>query len=206
MKESSTKLLNKRFLIKLVAEVATVVFAVLLALGLNSWKENKANRDEAAKALDNIVREVEANLKSLKSNIAVNDEKLPELKIMEDSLENHDKVDSYGVGYDQTFLNEAAWNAANATGSIKHFDYETIHELSEIYQLQTFYSRYGDNFFELAVSPDFYNADRALELVKSNITLIRISNSAGNSLVRLYQDFLAAHGKMEKAQKETESN
>ena len=47
---------------KIFIEIISVVFAVLLALGLNHWREDVAEKKLARKALKNIIIEMKGNI------------------------------------------------------------------------------------------------------------------------------------------------
>jgi len=51
----------KNKLPELILEAAFVVFAVLLALGVDEWRENRTNQKLADRTRDNIIEEIHAN-------------------------------------------------------------------------------------------------------------------------------------------------
>lgn len=189
MKSKST---SKSILSKLLFEILSITFAVLLALGLNNWWENKRTRESSDNAMINIIEEVRENLKLLKANMEDNKLRITPLRATIDSLADYgvDHVQGAGIGYMHTLLKDAAWNTSNLSGVSQNFDLDIVMQLSDIYKLQALYSTMGREFFNSFLTVDYNDDNNTEALIKANLKLITLTGNTGTALEQLYEAFL----------------
>jgi len=131
-----------------------VVLSVLLALGLNSWREGRAHRDLAQRALQNVVDEAMENCHKI-----------------ETLLPYHRSVFALEREYEglgEVFIRNDAWLSAQTAGAAHHIKYEVAVVIGSIHALQNEHQR----LVEAGISA-VYNAatsqDPQLELFEQMI-------------------------------------
>jgi hypothetical protein len=129
----------------LLIEVFCIVLGVLLALGVNQWREDRANRSRADQLLQSITQELQRNQELLErihdSNCAVVDT----LRQMVDAepdpgAEDDDRELSYAPGLQ---LQSTAWQVARSTEAFGEIEYQMVFPLSELYAMQEIYLDLG---------------------------------------------------------------
>jgi len=120
---------------KLLIEVFSIVLAVLLALGVNQWREQEANEALARTALANVASELESNLKLL---TLINTNNAAALESISDQEDDEPVVFVPGLQ-----LQEIAWESLLSTGVSTYVDYSTILMISETYSIQDVYKGLG---------------------------------------------------------------
>ena len=122
-------------------EVFSIVFGVLLALGVSEWAQEREKKELAAAAVHNIIKELEANRNFLleihEVNVATIEKSLAALDEEEDE---DSEVLKFIPGLQ---VRSTAWNAFLAIGASSQLDYELLLTLSEIYSVQTIYRDTG---------------------------------------------------------------
>ena len=107
----------------LTIEAALVVFSVLLALALNSWREASSHQKLAQRALKGIVEEVESNCTSIQSVHSY----------YQEVTKGERKPGGLRVG----FIRNQAWDAAKTIGAGPYLDYEVVAKIEDIYSWQS---------------------------------------------------------------------
>lgn len=181
---------NKENIGKIAVEFVSVVFAVLLALGLNHWRENTINEQLATDSYQRIKNEINDNVAELDSSLVEFDQYLEQIakeKVLLDSL-----ADDYkGVNweYAHPVLSIDAWKAATITNAVLNMDPDLVEDLADVYAIQEMYMEFGFNFFDrVAEMARFKDEPRILiEIIQTHYS---ISKSIAQSLRNGYQDFL----------------
>lgn len=114
---------------QLFVEAVLVVLSVLLALALNNWRQSEMNEDLAQRALHNIVDEVRANTIKIEETLAYHKKVLAILET------NPDQV----APMRPAFIQNNAWETAQATRAVMYIDYDIAAQVSEIHELQEKY-------------------------------------------------------------------
>lgn len=184
---------KKGWIGKLLTEFISVVFAVLLALGLNHWRE--ANNDEklAEKALVNIFLEIQSNQIDVLEEMASYKERLKEVKVYKDSYDKGESM-RYSLGFNMPMLSDAAWNVANTTGAVKDFDQDLLLELSSIYTFQDMYLNNGMDYMKYMNSVDYKKEENAEAIVNSNYDQLRTFENWSQILSETYLTFIKTYG------------
>ncbi|MEO9803890.1 MAG: hypothetical protein ABJF04_11605 [Reichenbachiella sp.] len=186
---------KKPWIGKLLMEFASVVFAVLLALGLNHWREAEAERKVAEKALINVFLEVHINQKDVANEITTYSERIEEVRVIKDLFDNREGEDiSYSLGFNLPLLSNSAWNVANNTGAIKDFELELLMELSDIYAFQEMYQRNGMDYLQKMNSVEYKKEANAAAILDSNYGQLNAYRSWSEQLSDMYLEFLKSYG------------
>lgn len=107
----------------LTIEAALVVFSVLLALALNSWRKSRSHQQLAQRALKGIVEEVESNCARIQNVHSYHQE----------VARGERKPGGIKVG----FIRNQAWDAAKTIGAAPYLDYDIVAKIEEIYSWQS---------------------------------------------------------------------
>lgn len=174
---------------KVLVEVVSVVFAVLLALGLNHWREAANDQQLADNALYNIIVEIKKNVRELETEMDDYQVALDSLQAEFDRVENGQEF-TKSFGYSHPLLNNAAWNTANSTGAVKDIDPEILMALSEIYIYQEMYLDNGFSYFKEFTKPRLANPLWDHAFAKSLMQQTQISMALGTGLMETCTEFL----------------
>ena len=140
---------------RVVFESALITVSILLALGLDEWRENREAEEMIKQAMSNFVSEIRQN----KSRI---DDDTPFTKGLHEVIGQRYRdgditsmsefiaiVDSYRP----VALQSAAWETAVATGSLARMDYNLVLALSLTYNMQDRYMQINRAGMSDLVSP-----------------------------------------------------
>ena len=158
---------NKISVSKILLEIFSVSFAVLLALGVNEWRNNRANERLANEALENIKKEILSNLDIAKETLALNKEIVEKQKKafisikkeIESNISNgieNDVHSKFPFTFKFSPVKKTAWNSSNLTNAVIYIDFDLIQLLSETYETQGLYSRVNENIVERFASPGLF--------------------------------------------------
>lgn len=123
-----------------------VVFAVLVALGVEEWRDEAQLREFAARAEEAVVAEVRANLEEFRTTgpaLEASMEKLAEaLRESDISLLNG------AVGLELPDFSSSAWRATQSSQAAPYLDYEWVIQVSRAYETYDLYSRIADRVID----------------------------------------------------------
>lgn len=182
--------INKQNIGKIAVEFVSVVFAVLLALGLNHWRENKLNEQLAEDSYRRIQREIKDNIAELDSSLVEFDQYIDEIgteRVLLDSL-----GDAYGTlnwSYSHPVLSIDAWKTATITNAVLNMDPDLVEDLADVYAVQEMYMEFGFKFFDRAAELSRFRDDpeTMIGIIQTHYV---ISKSIAQSLRDGYRDFL----------------
>ncbi len=160
---------------RVLVESALIVLSILVALGLDEWRENRQDEETVQLALSNFASELRQNqarvddaapfnrgLRSVMRNRYENGE-----------IESVDEFVNMVESYAPVVLQSTAWETALATGSLAKMQYNLVSALSLTYSLQNRYqliSRLGmteltspQNLSEEKLNLAVYNSIRYLD-------------------------------------------
>jgi hypothetical protein len=128
----------KEKLPELLLEAASVVFAVLLALAVDEWRETRSREALAARARASILEEIRNNETELR-NTRDNNRAL--LRTTEEALSQivQKRDVSLQFHFEIALLSSAAWNTAQMTQAANYLDFDWLRRVSDVYELQGLY-------------------------------------------------------------------
>jgi hypothetical protein len=131
---------------ELVVEAAMVVFAVLVALGVEEWREERQMREFAGRAQSAVLAEVRANLEEFQATGPGLDSTLTALgRFMRD---DDVSILPGGVGLVLPDFSSAAWHAAEVSQAATYLDYEWVIRVSRAYEVYDTYSRVSNDILD----------------------------------------------------------
>ena len=128
---------------EILIEAGSVVIALLLALAINAWNQDRELRERADTARAGILAELRTNRDDLDAARPKLREIVDSLrdKLAKDAPEPHEVTVLLGV----TQLSSAAWRAALATDAMRTVDFAWISEVARVYEVQDEYLRLQQN-------------------------------------------------------------
>lgn len=167
--------------VQLLIEAVLVVFSVLLALGMKSCHDTRAQEELAQQALQNFKREILENQSEITSVFGYH-------KNMLDSLRGENPPTSLSLNSPD--LQNNAWEAAQSTGAISYIDFSIVEIVSKIEETQSEYQDFLRATLETILDYNFQsglNPDRVSHGLRSIVTGIVNYES---KLLSLYDEAL----------------
>ena len=167
-------------------EVFSVVLAVLLALGVDDWREGRQNEERAAFARRSITAEIRANEAELRQ--AQQDNRVM-LRDLQRQLRARDtsRTVRFDVDMNVAQLAAPAWNLAQATQALRYMDYDWLLRTSRLYDFQALVTDDQRDLLQM-LGRISQAGDTGLEEFQGRLAIDLV---LGDSLVAAYQRFLA---------------
>lgn len=182
MKNKSTSFF-KKFLL----EMPAIMLGLLLALGLNSWKENKDRENNAKILVESITEEIKENYQTLL------DVKKQYSKIFRenDSVINLYKkglIKTLRIGTVTTRLQSVAWNTANVSEDVSIIPSDVLIRIAKVYEEQERVDLIIQSLDNYYINKDPDKSGLTNAKIKQN----HMSNliSRHNDLEKKYKEFL----------------
>ena len=186
--------MKKKAIAQIAFEFLSIVFAVLLALGLNSYKQNADLKSESQLLESNILDECQANLLKLDSSIYENEIYQAYL----DSLLSSDEIDGFEFNFQNKLLSSIAWNFTTSSKSFQFMNPDFLNDAAELYENQDYYMKISNQMFE-------HLGDMILQIDNTEARTLTLTGdyylsnliSASKELRSNYQRFLKKHSRKE---------
>ncbi len=143
-------------------ESALIVVSILVALGLDEWRQNRQNQAVIRHALTSFISEVQQNRIRVEDATPFNQGLRSVLNrhYVDNDISSVDEFVSMVETYSPVVLQSTAWETALATGSLAKMDYNLVSALSLTYSLQNRYQLASRNGFTELTSPQNLAEDR----------------------------------------------
>lgn len=143
-------------------ESALIVISILVALGLDEWRQKREDAETAQQALSNFISEVRQNQARVDDSAPFNKGLLDVLKRRYEGS-GIDTVEEFVImveSYTPLVLQSTAWETALATGSLAKMEYNLVSALSLTYSLQNRYQLATRSGVANLTSPQNLSADK----------------------------------------------
>lgn len=122
-------------------ESALIVVSILVALGLDEWRDNRQDEELVRFALSNFLSEMQQNKLLVEDSVPFNQGLRSVLSRHYDDndIASVDDFVTMVESFTPSNLNSAAWETALATGSLAKMEYKIVSTLSVTYNLQNRY-------------------------------------------------------------------
>lgn len=131
---------------ELLLEAALVVLSVLLALGLNSWRQHRTDRALADQAVRNLAREIRQNRAEIEKTLPYHEMLLDTLRSAHPPL---------GITARPAYIQNNAWQVAQSTGAVPHMAFALVAAASAIQETQRQYQSTVQTINEVLLLGDF---------------------------------------------------
>lgn len=148
----------RRWLPRALFESFFIILSILVALGVNEWREHRAKLSRVAEAREVFAHEIESNRDLLRSA-----EFLPHHERLQKEYKQLNDVNStepgslFDTGMHPVPLRDAAWRSFSASQTLADFKPAEMLLLSDIYRAQENVAQLNQNFLSQATAP---RADR----------------------------------------------
>lgn len=182
--------MKKQSIWKIVFEFLSIVFAVLLALGLNSYKQNFDLKKESKVLTEKILIECRKNLTKLDTVIYQNQD----FRMYLDSVRTLEKVDGFRFDFSNELLSSSAWQFTQVSRSFQLMDQSFLDDATELYEVQNYYMDISNQMFQnlgdMIMKIDEAGSKNIIST--SHYYLTNILQSA-DQLQKMYRNFLEKH-------------
>lgn len=175
---------------KLFQTILPIVFAVLLALALDAWYDNRKQEQLIKSSLSDIALDIQ-NYASLTPVLEYNGAWLDSLQSEIRRYENGEKV-NFTYGFGRPEINAVAWQMAKENGIASGFGREVYKDIARVYiEFDRLEQLWDFNYeFKLSRDPDMDNYTLARHLARQ---LDRIQ-SRHAQLIEKSQEFIEKYG------------
>ncbi len=153
---------NSVWLPQVMFESALIVVSILVALGLDEWRQKREDADLVLNSLSTFLIEIQQNSIRVE-DAAPFDEGLRQVlqsHYRADDIETVDQFVSMVESYSPAALQSTAWDTALATGSLAKMDYTLVTALSLTYGLQNRYQLITQSRMHDLTSPQNLSSDK----------------------------------------------
>lgn len=171
---------------QVIIESVLIVVSILVALGLDEWRQKREDEEFVRTALSNFLIEVRQNKNRVEDAAPFNKglrQVLSQHYVDEDITTVDEFVNMVEI-YSPAALQSTAWDTALATGSLAKMEYNLVNALSFTYSLQSRYDATTHSGMSDLTSPQYlfednlklavYNSIRYLDQVTSMETELSI--------------------------------
>ena len=171
-------------------ESALIVLSILVALGLDEWRENREDAENVQLALSNFASELQQNQARVEDAAPFN-------QGLRDVLRNRYQTNDIGSvnefvnmveSYAPLALQSSAWETALATGSLAKMEYNLVSALSLTYSLQNRYQLVGRSGMTELTSPQNLSEEKLNLAVYNSIRYLDSITSMEEELSVIYAE------------------
>ena len=155
----------------LALEAVMVVFAVLIALGVEEWREERQLREFAGRARDAVVAEMRANLEEYHGAAASLDSVR---NVLAEVVEKGDASLLEGdLSITLPEASSAAWRAAQASQASAFLDYDWVIRVSRAYEVTATYQRIAETLIDdMGVLIGSGPSEETLAIILGRLTIL----------------------------------
>ena len=155
---------GSKSLVRFAGEFVVIVVGVLVALGVDQWRQSVETRDLVEATLRQLAAEVAENDERLLGRLEYHTRILPSLDSLHDSVNAGNRVlisiertlpDGLGIAP----LRATAWDLASVTESARHFDLPLLSFLSTMYSVQEQLTETDRIINDGVIRPEWFGAD-----------------------------------------------
>lgn len=169
----------KQQISKFLWDIPPVVIAVLLALGLNTWKENRSEAAAAKESLKAIIMELDANEASIQGFRDDNKKHMDNLYALLDSMESANITTLETSDYDFSFriLSSSVWETSQTREIAKYHSPDIIRDIAKLYNLQKLIDGVWQTHLNKITSTEFHTGVTTTGKIEAHRDLLEISVS-----------------------------
>lgn len=176
----------------LLLEILSVIFAVVVALAADEWRENRQLNQRAATARGAVLAEIRANLAELAGTSASLDSTVARLA---EAVRDVEDRETTSTRFDLEFpdFSEAAWRITQVTDAASRLDFDWLTRVARVYAAQELYGKERDEILRSLGDIGGPGADSAPGLRRLN-SQVSILLQLHHQLVEDYQELLGGGG------------
>lgn len=186
---------------KISLEIFSIVFAILFALAINEWNDNRNNQKLAKESLENIKTELQENLKIVSDLLTKNVENYKnqqkafinlknDLSKKDSNLDAEQLISKFPLNFEVNNGRKTAWQTAGLTQAIRYFKPDITQRLSGIYERQDDFFNLSNQLLNMYASPRLYDTNTMNSQLQACFSKYTMYFSLGQNLVDSYQKCL----------------
>ena len=170
-----------------------IVISILVALGLDDWRDQRQDDETVTQALLNFASEVQQNKARVEDAAPFNRGLLNVLKnrYEESSISSVDEFVNMLESYTPVVLQSTAWETALATGALAKMNYNLVSALSLTYSLQNRYQLATNAGMDELMSPQSLSNEQMNLSVFNSIRYLDDATSMEAELSVVYSEAAA---------------
>jgi len=177
---------------ELLLEAVSVVFAVIVALAVDEWWEDRENLAQAGRALDAIVAEVEGNRDEL---LRARDENEAHMEQSVRVARTGELVEDMTLGYQYALLSDAGWETARLTQATHFMPLATVQRISQAYAIQELFQTSQDQVLGVILNGSQEDSAAVVLLARRLVNPLGIAQGLEGTLVTVYDSLLIHIGR-----------
>lgn len=156
---------------QVIIESILIVVSILVALGLDAWRENREDEEFVRTALSNFLIEIRQNQTRVEDAAPFNMglRQVLNQHYTEEDISSVDEFVNMVEIYSPAALQSTAWDTALATGSLAKMEYNLVTALSMTYSLQNRYDTTSRSGMSELTSPQYLTDDNLKLAVYNSI-------------------------------------
>ena len=181
---------NTVWLPQVMFESALIVVSILVALGLDEWRQKREDQELAQNSLSTFIIEIQQNRIRVE-DAAPFDQGLRQVlqsHYRDDDIGSVDEFVSMVESYSPAALQSTAWDTALATGSLAKMEYTVVTALSLTYSLQNRYARVTQTGMHDLTSPQNLSNDKLKLAVYNSIRYLDSVTTLETELAITYSE------------------
>ena len=175
----------------LAAQVFSVVFAVLVALAVDEWWEDRENAELGRRGMAAVSAEISRNLEELQDGFTRSDTMLATIDSVIADLQAERDPGEVSINYPVALLSDAAWETAQVTRAVHFVPLESVIRIARLYDLQEFFARNQEVLTEQIATMGLGNEAELLESIRALRARYRIVVGFRQALMDSYACSLA---------------
>lgn len=171
-------------------ESALITMSILLALGLDEWRENRQDIETIEQAMSNFVSEIRQN-KSRVDDAAPFNRGLGNVlnqRHLDGDIGSSSEFINIVESYNPVVLQSTAWETALATGSVAKMEYNLVAALSLTYGLQSRYQQVSRDGIVDLMNPENLLTDRLEWAIYNSVRYLDDVTSMETELGVVYEE------------------
>jgi len=175
---------------RMLLDVVGVVFAVLVALAADEWRDNRELQQQADRAQAAVLAELRANRTELERT-------RPSIDSTEARLAEGSRVSAEGraraLSLDLEFpdFSDAAWRITQVTDAASRIDFDWLTRVARIYETQELYGEERSAILQTLGEMGTAGQNPEVDRLRNQVHILR---QLHDQLVQRYDQFLGGHG------------
>ena len=188
---------------QVIIESILIVLSILVALGLDGWRENRADEEFVRTALSNFLIEIQQNQIRVADAAPFNQglRQVLNRHYVADDIASVEEFVSMVESFSPAAPQSTAWDTALATGSLAKMDYNLVTALSLTYSLQDRYDLTARAGMSDLTSPQYLSDDKLKLAVYNSIRFLddvtNMEAELGGTYVEAYRVIQSALTKLD---------
>lgn len=174
-------------------ESALIVVSILVALGLDEWRESREDEQLVRHALTSFLSEMHKNKLLVEDDAPFNRglRNVLDMHYQKDDISSVDEFIVMVESYSPIDLHSTAWETALATGSLAKMDYTLVSALSLTYSQQSRYDAITQSGLNEVLSPQNLTDDTLKLAIYNSIRYLDNVATAETELAIIYDQAIA---------------